>query len=31
MEIKAKLQKPYTEEEKINFIIEYNHDKGYVI
>lgn len=31
MEIKAELKKPYTEEEKIEFIVEYNHNKGYVI
>ena len=31
MEIKATLQKPYTEDERINFIIEYNHNQGYVI
>ena len=31
MEIKATLQKPYTEEEKIEFIVEYNHNQGYVI
>ncbi len=31
MEIKAELIKPYTEEERINFIIEYNHNQGYTI
>ena len=31
MEIKATLQKPYTEEERMNFIVEYNHGMGYVI
>lgn len=31
MEIKAILNKPYTEEEKINFIVEYNHNQGYEI
>ena len=31
MEIKAILQNPYTEDERINFIIEYNHNQGYVI
>ena len=31
MEIKATLQKPYTEEERMNFIVEYNHNLGYVI
>lgn len=31
MEIKAKLLKPYTEEARINFIIEQNHNKGYEI
>ena len=31
MEIKAKLNKPYTEEEKINFIAENNHKLGYII
>lgn len=27
----ATLQKPYTEEEKIEFVVEYNHNKGYEI
>lgn len=31
MEIKATLEKPYTEEEKVNFIIEQNHRNGYEI
>lgn len=31
MEIKAKLNKPYTEEQRINFIVENNHKKGYEI
>ena len=31
MEIKAILQKPYTENERIDFIVEYNHNQGYVI
>lgn len=31
MEIKATLQKPYTENEKMNFIVEYNHNLGYLI
>ena len=31
MEIKASLNKPYTEEEKIEFIVEYNHKQGLVI
>lgn len=31
MEIKAKLNKPYTEHERINFIVEYNHKKGFKI
>lgn len=30
-EIKAHLIKPYTEKERINFIVENNHNKGYVI
>lgn len=28
MEIKAELQKPYTEDKRINFIVEYNHNLG---
>lgn len=31
MEIKAELNKPYTEQEKINFIVEQNHKLGYTI
>lgn len=31
MEIKATLNKPYTEEERIDFIIEQNHNNGYEI
>ncbi len=31
MEIKAVLNKPYTEEERENFIVEYNHNQGYAI
>lgn len=31
MEIKAQLDKPYTEEERMNFIVEQNHQQGYEI
>lgn len=31
MEIKAKLKKPYTEAQRTDFIIEYNHNQGYEI
>ena len=31
MEIKAQLDKPYTEEERMNFIVEQNHTLGYEI
>lgn len=31
MEIKAILNKPYTEEQRINFIVEQNHQQGYEI
>lgn len=31
MEIKAQLVQPFTEEEKVNFIVEYNHRLGYEI
>lgn len=31
MEIKAELNKPYIEQERINFIVENNHQKGYLI
>jgi hypothetical protein len=27
----TKLEKPYTDEERENFIVEYNHNQGYVI
>lgn len=30
-EIKAHLTKPYTEKEKLDFIVENNHNKGYTI
>lgn len=30
-EIKAHLVKPYTEKERIDFIVENNHNKGYII
>ena len=30
-EIKAHLTKPYTEKERIDFIVENNHNKGYLI
>lgn len=29
MEIKAELKKPYTEKQKIKFIVEYNYKRGY--
>ena len=29
MEIKAKLDKPYTDTERLNFIVEQNHNLGY--
>lgn len=28
MEIKAQLTKPYTEEQRLDFIVEFNHNKG---
>ena len=28
MEIKAQLEKPYTEEKRMEFIVEYNHNQG---
>ena len=28
MEIKAKIEKPYTEEQRCNFIVEQNHQQG---
>lgn len=31
MEIKATLKKPYSEEKRIEFIVEYNHNQGYEI
>ena len=31
MEIKATLKKPYTENERMNFIVQYNHGIGYTI
>lgn len=31
MEIKAKLDKPYTEAQRMDFIVEYNHQQGYEI
>ena len=31
MEIKATLQKPYTESERMEFIVQYNHGMGYTI
>ena len=31
MEIKAVLQKPYTEEQRLDFIVDQNHRKGYEI
>lgn len=31
MEIKAILKKPYTEEERLEFVVEYNHNLGYII
>lgn len=31
MEIKAELQKPYTEEERVGFIVQQNHRLGYKI
>lgn len=31
MEIKAQLNKPYTEEQRLNFIVLNNHQLGYVI
>lgn len=31
MEIKAELLKPYTEEQRIKFIVENNHKQGYII
>ena len=31
MEIKATLQKPYEDNERMDFIVQYNHNQGYVI
>lgn len=31
MEIKSELLKPYTQEQKIKFLVENNHKKGYII
>ena len=31
MEIKAELKQPYTEKERMDFIVEQNHKKGYTI
>ena len=31
MEIKATLKKPYTDNERMDFIVEYNHGMGYTI
>ena len=31
MEIKAKLEKPYTENERMDFVFQYNNNLGYVI
>ena len=31
MEIKAELQKPYTENERMDFIVEQNHRNSYEI
>lgn len=31
MEIKAILKKPYSNDERMDFIVEYNHNQGYVI
>ena len=31
MEIKARLEKPYSENERIDFIVQYNHGLGYAI
>ena len=31
MEIKARLLKPYSENERKDFIVEYNHSQGYII
>lgn len=31
MELKSKLIKPYSENERMDFIVEYNHNQGFVI
>ena len=31
MEIKSELKKPYTDEQRIRFIVENNHKQGFVI
>lgn len=31
MEIKATLQKPYTEKDRLDFIVEHNHKNGYEV
>lgn len=31
MEIKATLKKPYTEDERMDFVVKYNHGMGYTI
>ena len=31
MEIKAQLNKPYTENQRMDFIVQYNHNLGYEI
>lgn len=31
MEIKATLKKPYTEKQRLDFIVDQNHNKGYEI
>ena len=31
MEIKATLQKPYTETQRMDFVVKYNHNQGYEI
>lgn len=31
MELKAKLNKPYTESQRTGFIVKYNHQFGYII
>lgn len=31
MEIKATLKKPYTENERMDFVVQYNHGMGYTI